>query len=667
MKQLNLHLSPPALRPALGSPPPGSLESHYLTSRSPCQTGHLESAPPPHNTVRANISMSALAFSPRHTRQMHCTWSWSQFDQQTTTDRLILILLTCLAHFTSTLYHWDLFANTASRKKTRRLPRLAPGWQLEIYSHGKACPRLNWSARKGGRQLLSWLRQHPGWTFHPPPHRSQLSGGGPGPTRITPTTAYPTPSLSESRARALQQLTDLRTLLRRTTGETIRTHTWPAATAARQVLLSHPDYTGYPGHGSRLLDLTPLIEPSMATQDRDLYLTSYHLELTARALVSHPLTDRDELIPNLTGESFADGDVISTWIARLSEGKASLSQALDRWISKWLKYYRCSGENVLIPANVNSNHWIVIRLNVTNTTIEIFDPLGPEATPLPGNLTQILDTLQTKLSRISFPGPWLNNKKGPPRSNIWKRKPLPTCTQHNGYDCALHTAMYCAGLDPSLINEEACLKVRRWLVWAHLNLAFPDPATPRHGTLATGAGHHARTGPDPADPEEPNNMEQDGSSSDDDLPPHQNEQEHTGRDMPTSTPPSIDPDEPLHTDIMRVITLNVGPTGLLPSLPLLDPVLRQRPAVLFLQDVNIPKSKRLATKRLVHQWYPDYVLYLHTPHDYRDRTAVRVATMLHRGWQHAANLVSPAVMTKLGLPSHLQGHVQLLKHVDPYT
>lgn len=269
----------------------------------------------------------------------------------------------------------------------------------------------------------------------------------------------------------------------RASGTCILHEEWPIAEAPRK-LLYHllNQQTAFPGHSSTAEILNPLVEVTESNNTEALYLNSYHIELVVRALTGNPLSERYERLMPASGSEnegvwIANGDLFDGWLNR-SDSEIVSKQKISRFSTKsetvpkttlelsiisFLTQAPSNWTTISVPIyNSQHKHWFCVKIMRKKgiNIVKVYDSLGLQQlnVSISQDIRRVLEVLLRFL-------PKSENQKG------WTFEYHPKKTQHNSFDCALQTAMRCAGVVEELMTDKSCLCLRRWLVWAHLHHA----------------------------------------------------------------------------------------------------------------------------------------------------------------------------------------------------
>ena len=97
-------------------------------------------------------------------------------------------------------------------------------------------------------------------------------------------------------------------------------------------------------------------------------------------------------------------------------------------------------DNLFIPAHVNGNHWITLRVNFTDQCIVLFDSMGTINTTYNKHLEALRRNLYQELHKDipeqNWPG-YARWSQTWPTQNLSKQSPK----QSNGYDCGVFTVL----------------------------------------------------------------------------------------------------------------------------------------------------------------------------------------------------------------------------------
>ena len=121
-------------------------------------------------------------------------------------------------------------------------------------------------------------------------------------------------------------------------------------------------------------------------------------------------------------------------------------------------------------------------------------------------------------------------------------------------------------------------------------------------------------------------------------------------------------------------SLNVGPTGLTACFPDILPLLQNRPAVLFLQDVRLSQATVKRARRQLATFAPEYELFVNPvlrPTARAKRRSIvneaRTAIIMHRGWTYRAGIYDQKNLTNGNSQVQLMDNILVMHTTDPYT
>lgn len=189
----------------------------------------------------------------------------------------------------------------------------------------------------------------------------------------------------------------------------------------------------------------------------NVYLNDMHVELIMRRLFD--IDSEVYPLPRvLRDEQIISGGVCSspTYLFQLLVTQDKMSKL--KLIRDWVKLLDPNWIELRFPVCFAS-HWVSFRVSKEEECFQIIDSLSEKA----GRKRMSLKHLRTVVHAISV--------SFPDFCYGWKYEYQATGTQR-GNDCALHTAVYCAGYDPSEYIQTRFKHLRLWLWWTIVSNNF---------------------------------------------------------------------------------------------------------------------------------------------------------------------------------------------------
>ena len=446
----------------------------------------------------------------------------------------------------------------------------------------------------------------------------------------------------------------------------------------------------------------------LASEDRpssSLYLTDNLMEVCLSLLLK---------VSPKRNYFFMDPDIfiLAPWVSMHLHQENKMDQqkqVMGRWLSRFLPP---SCKQLRTTVNFSGNHWITLDFNTEEEMVTVFDSLS-SFSARNEKVIQFSKNLWEALTLLGFCSPNFTIVQGD------------SPYQRNAYDCGFYAILNAVNFAFTENHALCVTQVRLWLTWYLISIQqsifrqeqeaplicrlgqsltddqsrqqeLPTEETGQIGNFQDNIHvnlHGVQELIDwrqdilPGRDSSTHDLPQSGDVQLEIAPPDLNQDDNIS-DVDESTEiPNINPttNTEFATELeaemhWEVISMNIGPVGFRKSWNLIKDLLKDHPAVVMLQDVQIPQDSIGMIKKQFHQAFPDYVM--HTNSVLR-RTLppvlklskkqkamcaqCRVATLIHKGWAHKAEVIDKLNLIKDNPELTMLENILVIRHEDPFT